>query len=145
MEKDVDAVLWIIVICSVGVVLGLWLFGHRVMATIGYAAFFFLYFADLLPYTLNRTEITRITPSRGYSIELGTSLAVLLSSFIGLPISSTHCAVGAVTAIGLLNAQGHRSIEWRLLGKVAVSWILTLPTAGLLSAALYAMLRGSLS
>lgn len=86
-------------------------------------------------------NITRITPSRGYSIELGTALAVLIASFIGMPISSTHCAVGAVVAVGLLNPSGHHAVQWSLVTRVMLSWVLTLPVAGTLSLCLYSTLR----
>lgn len=70
-------------------------------------------------------------------------MAVLLASFIGLPISSTHCSVGSVIAIGLLNPAGHRSVDWTLVGRVASSWVLTVPVAAVIAAALFAMLRST--
>ena len=81
----------------------------------------------------------------GFSIELGTSIAVLLASFVGMPISTTHCAVGSVIAVGLLNPVGHRSVDWSLVSKVASSWLLTVPLAGVIAAILFAMLRSTVS
>lgn len=77
----------------------------------------------------------------GFCVELGTATTVMLTSFIGIPISSTHCAVGSIIAIGLVNSAGAKAVEWRLAGRVVVSWVLTLVIAGCLGAALYAAMR----
>ncbi|EDQ86770.1 uncharacterized protein MONBRDRAFT_10546 [Monosiga brevicollis MX1] len=122
VEVDITPPIWLMALGGAGICTGLFFFGHYVMSTLG-------------------GNLTKITPSRGFSVELGTGLAVLLASFLKLPISSTHCAVGAVVAVGLLNRQGTKAVSWSLLWKVVGSWIVTLPTAGLLSAGFYAALR----
>lgn len=101
---------------------GLALFGKYVIHTVG-------------------ENITRVTPPRGYSIELGTATSVLVASFLGLPVSSTHCTIGSVVAVGLCNGQGSKSIKWGMIRNIFVSWVLTVPLAGLVSAMIYACLR----
>lgn len=66
---------------------------------------------------------------------------MLVSSFIGVPVSTTQCAIGSVVFVGVLNPRGWRAVRWSLFGKVAISWVLTLPLAGGLSAGLFAALR----
>ncbi|KAF9126289.1 hypothetical protein BGW39_006738, partial [Mortierella sp. 14UC] len=70
-------------------------------------------------------------PSRGFSVSLDTSLTVLTCSKLGLPVSTTHCITGATTAVGLCSGGSVKSVNWKMLGLVASSWIFTLPAAGL--------------
>ncbi|KAJ2692590.1 hypothetical protein H4R19_006127 [Coemansia spiralis] len=81
--------------------------------------------------------VTYLSPSRGFSAELGTSLTVLTASQIGLPVSTTHCITGAIAAIGLCNGN-LRATNWKTLGWCFVSWIVTLPVAGLIAGLVFA-------
>ena len=83
-------------------------------------------------------RITKHTPTRGYSSELGAALCVLLASRLGLPISTTQCITGAVLGVGLANMD-LRSINWKQLGKIFLGWVLTLPCAGLISGIIMGM------
>jgi solute carrier family 20 (sodium-dependent phosphate transporter) len=63
--------------------------------------------------------------------------SVVLATILGLPVSTTHCQVGAVVFVGW-TAFGRKHVQWSMLGRIALTWVLTLPVAGLLSAALLA-------
>jgi len=122
VDAEVDTYLWIILICCFGVVCGLAIWGAKVIATVG-------------------TKLTAMTPSRAYSMNLGTATAVLVASFAKMPVSSTHCMVGSVVAVGLCNGEGTKAIKWKMVRNIAVSWVVTVPLAGMVSAVLYAALR----
>ncbi|MDH3640374.1 MAG: inorganic phosphate transporter [Gammaproteobacteria bacterium] len=113
--------LWILVLGGGGIVVGLGTMGYRVMKTIG-------------------TKITELTPSRGYCATLAAATTVVLASRTGLPVSTTHIAVGAVIGVGL--ARGVGAIDLRVIGGIVLSWIITLPVGGVLAAFFFFTLKG---
>jgi PiT family inorganic phosphate transporter len=113
--------LWILVLGGAGIVVGLATMGYRVMKTIG-------------------SGITQLTPSRGYCATLAAAATVVLASRTGLPVSTTHIAVGAVIGVGL--ARGVGAIDLRVIGGIVVSWLVTLPVGGLLAALFFFTLKG---
>jgi PiT family inorganic phosphate transporter len=113
--------LWILVLGGTGIVIGLATMGYRVMQTIG-------------------TKITQLTPSRGFCATLAAAATVVLASRTGLPVSTTHIAVGAVIGVGL--ARGMGAIDLRVIGGIVVSWIITLPVGGILAALIFFTLKG---
>ncbi|KAG0202232.1 hypothetical protein BGX33_009811 [Mortierella sp. NVP41] len=115
---------WILAYGGIAIDIGLLTYGYRVMATLG-------------------NNICYVSPSRGFSLSLGTSLTVLTCSKLGLPISTTHCITGATTSIGLVSGGGYKSINWKILGLIASSWIFTLPAAGLVSGVIFAIIINS--
>jgi PiT family inorganic phosphate transporter len=113
--------LWILVLGGFGIVVGLATMGYKVMQTIG-------------------TRITQLTPSRGFCATLAAAATVVLASRTGLPVSTTHIAVGAVIGVGL--ARGVGAIDLRVIGGIVVSWVVTLPVGGILAALFFFTLKG---
>jgi PiT family inorganic phosphate transporter len=113
--------LWILVLGGAGIVVGLATMGYRVMKTIG-------------------SGITQLTPSRGYCATLAAAATVVLASRTGLPVSTTHIAVGSVIGVGL--ARGVGAIDLRVIGGIIVSWLVTLPIGGVLAALFFFTLKG---
>jgi solute carrier family 20 (sodium-dependent phosphate transporter) len=74
------------------------------------------------------------------TIETGSAITVLMASKIGIPISTTHCKVGAVTFVGWVYgktfSQDEKAshVNWKLFGTIVAAWVITLPAAGGLSA-----------
>ena len=113
--------LWILLLGGVGIVVGLATFGYRVMRTIG-------------------TKITELTPTRGFSATMAAAATVVLASRTGMPVSTTHIAVGAVMGVGL--ARGIGALDLRVIGGIVVSWVVTLPIGGVLAALFFFTLKG---
>ena len=103
---------WILLLGGSGIVAGLIMLGYRVIETVG-------------------RNITELTPSRGFAAELAAATTVVLASGTGLPISTTHTLVCAVLGVGL--ARGISAVNARVVGKIILSWIITLPVGAGLS------------
>jgi PiT family inorganic phosphate transporter len=113
--------IWVLVLGGCGIVLGLATYGYRVMQTIG-------------------KKITELTPSGGFCATMAAAATVVLASRTGMPVSTTHIAVGAVMGVGL--ARGFAPLDLRVIGSIFVSWVVTLPVGGILAAFLFFTLKG---
>lgn len=105
---------------GIGIVVGLATYGYKVMATIG-------------------TKITELTPTRGYAATLAASAVTVAASGLGLPVSTTHIAVGAVMGVGI--ARGIGAIDLRVVGGIILSWFITVPVGAILAAITFYILR----
>lgn len=102
--------IWLILLGSAGIAIGVMTWGWRVMETIG-------------------KKITDITPTRGFAAEFGAATTILIFSmpFLAVPVSTTHTLVGAVVGVGL--AGGAKAVDFRVFGKIAASWVASVPVA----------------
>ncbi|KAH3748937.1 sodium-dependent phosphate transporter 1-A-like isoform X1 [Dreissena polymorpha] len=105
--------IWVLCYGGVGISVGIWVWGRRVMKTIG-------------------ENLSKITPSSGFCIEVGSALTVLVASNLGVPISTTHCKVGSVVFVG--RVRSNNSVDWKLFKNIVLAWIVTVPASVLLSA-----------
>ena len=117
MEKA-DIPLWLVLLGSAGIAIGVMTWGWRVMETIG-------------------KKITDITPTRGFAAEFGAATTILIFSmpFLAVPVSTTHTLVGAVVGVGL--AGGAKAVDFRVFGKIAASWVASVPVAAFGAATIY--------
>ncbi len=114
--------LWILLVGGAGIVAGLVTYGHRVIATIG-------------------TGITQLTPSRGFAATLAAAATVVIASGTGIPVSTTQVLVGAVLGVGL--ARGMAALDTRVINRIFLSWIVTLPAGALMSILFFFALKGA--
>ncbi|MEM8814934.1 MAG: inorganic phosphate transporter [Pseudomonadota bacterium] len=104
--------LWVLVLGGIGIVIGLATFGRHVIATVG-------------------EKITHLTPSRGFAAELAAATTIVIASGTGMPISTTHTLVGAVLGVGM--ARGIEAIDLRVVVRIFVSWVVTIPAGAILA------------
>lgn len=116
--------LWVLLIGGAGIVAGLMMYGHKVMATVGH-------------------NITELTPSRGFAATLAAATTVVLASGTGLPISTTHTLVGAVLGVGL--ARGMAALNLTVIRNIFMSWVITLPAGAILAIIFFYILKGIFS
>jgi PiT family inorganic phosphate transporter len=131
--------LWVMLIGGIGLSIGLLLFGPKLINIVG-------------------SEITRLNAMRAYCVALAAAITVIFASWLGLPVSSTHIAIGAIFGVGFFREWYHERIlkekrvdttspiEVRKRKKVVrrahfvtilAAWVVTVPTAAVLSAMLF--------
>ena len=115
---------WILALGAAGIVSGLAMYGYKVIATIG-------------------SEITQLTPSRGFAAQLATASTVVIASGFGLPISTTQTLVGAVLGVGF--ARGMGALNLSVIRNIFMSWIITLPAGAIFCIVYYHILRWALN
>jgi PiT family inorganic phosphate transporter len=103
---------WVLLLGGAGIVLGLLMYGTRVITTVG-------------------NNITELTPSRGFAATLAAATTVVMASGTGLPISTTHTLVGAVLGVGM--ARGIGALNLNVVRNIFMSWIVTLPAGAILA------------
>ena len=116
--------IWVLALGGVGIVIGLMMYGKKVIATVG-------------------NQITELTPSRGFAATLAAATTVVFASGTGLPISTTHTLVGAVLGVGL--ARGMAALNLTVIRNIFMSWVVTLPAGALLSILFFFTLKGVFS
>jgi PiT family inorganic phosphate transporter len=140
VHKKVDIPMWVMVVGAVGIVVGLALFGAKVIRTVG-------------------NKITKIDEIRAYCMALSAAITVIIASAMGLPVSSTHITVGAVFGVGLYREiSSHRSrkkgkkteklekrklVRRKYIVSIALAWVVTVPASALLSAGIFLALKAS--
>ncbi|KAI9158828.1 Phosphate-repressible phosphate permease pho-4 [Paramyrothecium foliicola] len=108
-----DVPIWILCFGGAGIAIGIWTYGYNIMKALG-------------------NRLTLHSPSRGFSMELGSAITIILATQLKLPVSTTQCITGATVGVGLCSGTW-RSINWRMVAWVYMGWIVTLPVAGILS------------
>lgn len=101
---------WLLAFGAFGIAIGTLTWGYKVIETIG-------------------KKVTEVTPSRGFSAEFAAATVILLNSYIGMPISTTHTVVGSVIGVGF--ARGVKALNLDIIYKILASWFLTVPVAAL--------------
>lgn len=108
ISTDSKPPVWILVGGGVGIVFGLGTYGHKVMATVG-------------------ENIAKLTYTRGFTAQISTALTVLMATQLGLSVSTTHCLIGAITGVALV--EGSEKINKATIKKIIMSWLVTLPAS----------------
>jgi PiT family inorganic phosphate transporter len=133
IAAKVSIPIWVMAIGAVGIALGLLLFGPKLIDTVG-------------------QKITRLNAPRAYCVALSSAITVLIATTLGLPVSSTHIAIGAIFGVGFLreyienpknNKDQNKSkakrklVRRRFLYSIAGAWIITVPASAALAGSIY--------
>ena len=110
--------LWVVLSCQTAMALGTLSGGWRIVHTMG-------------------SRITRLSPMQGFCAETGGAITLFTATYLGVPVSTTHTITGAIVAVGA--ARRTSAVRWGVARGIVVAWIITMPMAGLVAAALYAV------
>lgn len=112
--------IWILLLGGAGIVVGLATYGRHVIKTVG-------------------SNITQLTPSRGFAASIAAAFTIVMASGTGMPISTTHTLIGAVLGVGM--ARGISAINLGVVGRIFLSWITTIPAGAGLAIIFFYILR----
>ncbi|KAK4906216.1 Na+/Pi symporter [Elasticomyces elasticus] len=115
--------IWVLCFGGAAIVIGLWTYGYNMMRMLG-------------------NRLTLHSPSRGFSMEFGAALTVVMATRLALPISTTQCITGATVGVGLCTGTW-RAINWRMIAWIYMGWIITLPVTGIISGCLMGIIINS--
>jgi solute carrier family 20 (sodium-dependent phosphate transporter) len=111
---------WILALGGFGIIIGLALYGYKIIRAIG-------------------VKMCTITPSRGVAIELSSAMVIIIGSRLGIPLSTTHCQIGATMGVASLeDLKKCSGLNCVVVGKTFLGWILTMVVVGLTTALLVA-------
>jgi PiT family inorganic phosphate transporter len=110
--------LWVVLSCQTAMALGTLSGGWRIVHTMG-------------------SRITRLSPMQGFCAETGGAITLFTATYLGVPVSTTHTITGAIVAVGA--ARRTSAVRWGVARGIVVAWIITMPMAGLVAAAFYAV------
>jgi PiT family inorganic phosphate transporter len=111
---------WVILICHAAIGLGTAFGGWRIVRTMGH-------------------NLTKLQPIGGFSAETGGGVTILAISKLGIPVSTTHTITGAIVGVGA--TKGTRAVRWGVAGRIVWAWILTIPAAAVVAAAVFVAAR----
>ena len=113
---DTAMPLWILILGGLAMAAGISVLGHRVMKTLG-------------------EKITTISNASGFCVDFSVATTVVGASALGLPISTTHAATGAITGAGL--SKGARNVHLAVLSKIILGWLITIPASVVLTIGIF--------
>jgi PiT family inorganic phosphate transporter len=104
---------WVIVACYAAISFGTLFGGWRIVKTMG-------------------QKITKLKPVGGFCAETGGAITLLMASFWGVPVSTTHTITGAIVGVG--SAQRLSAVRWGVAGNIVWAWIFTIPASAFVAA-----------
>jgi inorganic phosphate transporter, PiT family len=111
---------WVILICHAAIGLGTAVGGWRIVRTMGH-------------------NLTKLQPIGGFCAETGGGVTILAISRLGIPVSTTHTITGAIVGVGA--TKGTRAVRWGVAGRIVWAWVLTIPAAAAVAAAVFVVAR----
>lgn len=103
---------WVILACAAAIGSGTMAGGKKIIKTMG-------------------SKIIRISPLQGFAAETAGTLTILSASFLGVPVSTTHCINACIMGVGA--SKRISAVRWGVAGNIVTAWVLTLPVSAALS------------
>ncbi|HQL80888.1 MAG TPA: inorganic phosphate transporter, partial [Spirochaetota bacterium] len=107
---------WVVLSCQAAIALGTMFGGWRIVKTMG-------------------QRVTKLRPVDGFCAESAAAVTLSLSSWFGIPVSTTHTITGSIMGVGTLRR--FTAVRWGVAGQIVWAWILTIPFSAIISAIIY--------
>jgi len=111
-DKQDDIHMWIVISCYAAIALGAMFGGWRIVKTMG-------------------QKVTKLRPVDGFCAETSAATSLFFSTFLGIPVSTTHTITGAIMGVG--SVKRFSAVRWGIAGKIITAWILTIPASALIA------------
>ena len=111
--NDTHPPAWVIISCYAAIAFGTLFGGWRIVKTMG-------------------QKITKLKPVGGFCAESGGAMTLLMSSYFGIPVSTTHTITGAIVGVGA--SQKMSAVRWGVAGNIVWAWIFTIPASAFMAA-----------
>ncbi|KQS60133.1 inorganic phosphate transporter [Geodermatophilus sp. Leaf369] len=109
--------LWVVLAAALAISAGTYAGGFRIMRTLG-------------------RRIIQLTPAGGFSAQtVASSVMITTATVFAVPVSTTHITTTSIMGVGATRRLS--AVRWGVAGNIVVAWVLTLPAAGLVAAAVY--------
>jgi inorganic phosphate transporter, PiT family len=112
--------LWVVLSCHAAIGLGTLTGGWRIVHTMG-------------------SRITKLKPVGGFAAETAGAAALFMSTYGGIPVSTTHTITGGIVGVGATRRLS--AVRWGIARRVVWAWVLTIPMSGLIAAIAYFLVR----
>jgi PiT family inorganic phosphate transporter len=112
--------MWVVFACQGAIALGTLFGGWRIVKTMG-------------------QKVTKLKPVDGFCAESGAAVSLYISTFLGVPVSTTHTITGSIMGVGSLRRLS--AVKWGVAGRIVWAWILTIPCAAAVSSVSYILIR----
>jgi len=112
--------LWVVLISHAAIALGTMFGGWRIVKTMG-------------------TKITKLQPFGGFCAETSGAITLIMTTLLGIPVSTTHTITGAIIGVGATRRLS--AVKWGVAGTIVWAWVLTIPLSAAVSAVMYLALR----
>jgi PiT family inorganic phosphate transporter len=108
--------LWVKIVCALAMAAGTYSGGWRIIHTLG-------------------SKVIKLDPIHGFAAETAAATVIQAATHFGVPVSTTHTITAAIMGVG--STQRLSAVRWGVAGNIVTAWVLTLPAAGLVGAAVF--------
>lgn len=124
LMKEFTVPLWVVLSAHAAIALGTLTGGWRIVKTMG-------------------QKITKLKPIDGFCAETAAATSIFLSTYLGIPVSTTHVITGAISGVGSANRLS--AVRWNITLRIVWAWIFTIPAAAIIAAIFYSIIKLLLS
>ena len=110
--NEFEIPIWLMILCSAIMALGTSMGGYKIIKSVG-------------------MDMVKLKPYQGFAADAGAAICLMLASFTGIPVSTTHTKTSSIMGVGF--SKRVSAVNWKIVGEMVMTWVLTFPGCGLLA------------